>query len=61
MLPFIVRLMILLIRFLNSVILSFVWWMILTVIYNKFFRPYVWGTIRNIGVRLGWLFPLLKG
>lgn len=60
MLPVIVRLMIALIRLLNGVILSFVWWVILTVIYNKLFRPYVWGTIRNIAVRLSWLFPLLK-
>jgi hypothetical protein len=49
-----------LIRLINATILSFVWWTVATVLWNKFIGPFVLTVTRNLKSRLGTLVPLLK-
>jgi hypothetical protein len=49
-----------LIRLINATILSFVWWSVLTVLWNKLIGPFVFLVARTLKSRLETLVPLLR-
>ena len=60
MVPLLVRIMLVLIRSVNTTVLSVFWYVVAKIMWQKLINPYVLGTLRNLVTRLGWFFPLLK-